>query len=124
MGPFTDTVPGVGGFMYAVDKSTIIIKNFTFDGSDPGTFIYAGTLNPDGSYTKTGYPLTNQQGVVDPVDQSVAQLLLQFPEGKSVQNVDWIGVLSRRNKKMVGRVLVTDVMKMKIPKPQTLGRLR
>ena len=24
---------------------------------------------------------------------------------------------------MVGRVLVTDVMKMKIPKPQTLGRL-
>lgn len=110
--------------MYAVDKSTIIIKNFTFDGSDPGTFIYAGTLNPDGSYTKTGYPLTNQQGVVDPVDESVAQLLLQFPEGKSVHNVDWIGVLSRRSKKMVGRVLVTDVMKMKIPKPQTLGRLR
>ena len=24
---------------------------------------------------------------------------------------------------MVGRVLVTDVMKMKIPKPQTLGRM-
>ena len=28
-----------------------------------GTFIYAGTLNPDGSYTKTGYPLTNLQGM-------------------------------------------------------------
>merc|ERR1711892_382362 len=123
LGPFTDTVTGVAGFMYAVDKSTIIIKNFTYIGSDPGTFIYAGTLNPDGSYTKTGYPLTNQQGVVEPVDTSVSQLLLQFPEGKSLFNVDWIGVLSRRNKKKVGRVIVTDVMKMKIPKPQTLGRL-
>ena len=28
-----------------------------------GTFIYAGTLNPDGSYTKTGYPLTDVHGV-------------------------------------------------------------
>ena len=28
-----------------------------------GTFIYAGTLNSDGSYTKTGYPLTNIQGM-------------------------------------------------------------
>jgi len=124
MGPFTDTVPGIGGFMYAVDKSSIIIKNFTFNGSDPGTFIYAGTLNTDGSYTKTGYPLTNQHGVVEPVDTNTAQLLLQFPEGKSLFDVDWIGVLSRRSKKMVGRVLVTDVMKMNIPKPQTLGRLQ
>ena len=28
-----------------------------------GTFIYGGTLNSDGSYTKTGYPLTNVHGV-------------------------------------------------------------
>ena len=38
MGPFTDTVPGVGGTMYAVDKSTIIITNFTYTGADPGRF--------------------------------------------------------------------------------------
>ena len=38
MGPFTDTVPGVEGVMFAVDKSTIIITNFTYTGSDPGRF--------------------------------------------------------------------------------------
>ena len=72
----------VGGDVFAVDKTSIIITNFTHDGTDPGkhkhynnnherkeklivagTFIYAGTLNPDGSYTKTGYPLTNLQGM-------------------------------------------------------------
>ena len=43
---------------------------------------------------------------VDPVDQSMAQLLLQFPEGKSVHSVDWIGVLSRRNKVLWWQYLV------------------
>jgi hypothetical protein len=27
-----------------------------------GTFVYAGTLNGDGSYTTEGYPLTDPQG--------------------------------------------------------------
>ena len=35
---------------------------------------------------------------MDPIDPTAAQILLQFPEGKSLFNVDWIGVLSRRNK--------------------------
>ena len=63
VGRLTDTVPGVGGTVFAVDKSTIVIANFTSDGLDPGTFIYAGTLKADGSYTRTGYPLTSSQGM-------------------------------------------------------------
>ena len=82
IGPITDKVATVEGEVFAVDKSSIILTNFTHDGSDPGkqntriylhknadpylyegTFIYAGTLNPDGSYTKTGYPLTDVHGV-------------------------------------------------------------
>ena len=63
VGPLTDTVPGVRGTVYAVDKSTIVIANFSSDGLDPGTFIYAGTLKADGSYTRTGYPLTSSQGM-------------------------------------------------------------
>ena len=81
IGPITDKVATVEGELFAVDKSSIILTNFTHDGSDPGksgyntqnvhtdpyfyegTFIYAGTLNPDGSYTKTGYPLTDVHGV-------------------------------------------------------------
>ena len=35
---------------------------------------------------------------VEPVESQVGQLLLQFPEGKSLLDVNWIGVLSRRKK--------------------------
>ena len=80
IGPLTDNVASVGGAVFAVDQTSVLVTNFTHDGSDPGdsrysrygrsiistylgTFIYAGTLNPDGSYTKTGYPLTNVQGM-------------------------------------------------------------
>ena len=36
VGPFTDKVSTVSGNVYAVDKSSIIVTNFTHDGSDPG----------------------------------------------------------------------------------------
>ena len=67
-------------------------------------------------------------------------LVLQFPEGKSLLTVDWVGVLARclcllvghfcintsnrRKKKMIGRALITDDVKRAIPKPQRLGRLQ
>ena len=35
---------------------------------------------------------------VEHVGSQVSQILLQFPEGKSMYDVDWIGVLSRRKK--------------------------
>jgi len=124
VGPLTDTVPGVRGTVYAVDKSTIVIANFSSDGLDPGTFIYAGTLKADGSYTRTGYPLTSSQGMVEAVPQRSPLLVLQFPEGKSLLTVDWVGVLARRKKKMIGRALITDQVKRDIPKPQRLGRLQ
>ena len=37
------------------------------------------------------------------------QLLLQFPEGKSLYDVDWIGVLSRRKKVRYLQILCTIV---------------
>ena len=36
IGPITDNVVSVGGNVFAVDKTSIIITNFTHDGSDPG----------------------------------------------------------------------------------------
>ena len=36
IGPITDKVATVDGIVYAVDKSSIIVTNFTHDGSDPG----------------------------------------------------------------------------------------
>ena len=36
IGPITDKVATVEGELFAVDKSSIILTNFTHDGSDPG----------------------------------------------------------------------------------------
>ena len=36
IGPITDKVASVEGEVFAVDKSSIILTNFTHDGSDPG----------------------------------------------------------------------------------------
>ena len=36
IGAITDNVASVGGDVFAVDKTSVIITNFTHDGSDPG----------------------------------------------------------------------------------------
>ena len=77
---------------------------------------------------------------VEAVPSRSPLLVLQFPEGKSLLTVDWVGVLARclcllvghfcintsnrRKKKMIGRALITDDVKRDIPKPQRLGRLQ
>ena len=44
---------------------------------------------------------------MEPVAPRAGQLLLQFPEGKSLYDVDWIGVLSRRKKVRYLQILCT-----------------
>ena len=76
------------------------------------------------------------------MDSGSSMLVLQFPEGKSLLQIDWIGILSRRRKvntktskyllrktilplqKMIGRVLVTDATKSSLPAARVLGRLQ
>ena len=36
IGAITDNVASVGGDVFAVDKTSVIITNFTHDGTDPG----------------------------------------------------------------------------------------
>ena len=40
IGAITDNVASVGGDVFAVDKTSVIITNFTHDGSDPGKHKY------------------------------------------------------------------------------------
>ena len=39
IGPITDNVATVAGNIFAVDKTSIVLTNFTHDGSDSGTEI-------------------------------------------------------------------------------------
>jgi len=50
MGSLEKQVHNVGGIVYAVDESTLFIKNFTYDGQAPDAYFWAGsTRSPDSS---------------------------------------------------------------------------
>ena len=43
IGRLTETVAGVSGDLYAVDKTTIFVANFSHSSTDPGTGTGTGT---------------------------------------------------------------------------------
>ena len=90
--------------------------------SFPALFVYAGTLGQDGGYTKTGYPLKNVKGRVRQLglQDSGSDITLVFPKGKTLFDVDWLGVISRKKKALYSRVLVDEMVKEQVPRPLTL----
>ena len=50
--------------------------------------------------------------------------VLKFPEGKTILDVDWLGIIDRKNKALLSRVLVDDRAKANIPKTLHLEPLR
>ena len=55
-------------------------------------------------------------------NDSGSDVTLSFPEGKSLYQVDWLGVISRKKKALYSRVLV-DQVKERVPRPHTLSQV-
>lgn len=111
---------GIWGQLYSIDENTVYLRNFTYTGTGSvAIFVYGGTLGDDGGYTKTGYPLRDIQGSVQKLQMSdkAQNHVLKFPEGKTLRDVDWLGLIDRKNKALLSRVLVDDQVKASIPKP-------
>ena len=89
-------------------------------------FVYGGTLGDDGGYTKTGYPLRDIKGSIQKLYNSpkAQNHLLKFPEEKTLLDIDWLGIIDRKNKALYSRVLVDDRVKEAIPRPQNAPPLR
>ena len=87
--------------------------------------MYAGTLGSDGGYTKTGYPLRNVKGSIQKLKKSneVQNHVLKFPDGKTLYDVNWLGIIDRQKKALYSRVLFDDEAKASIPKPMSLPPL-
>ena len=84
--------------------------------------MYGGTLGDDGGYTKTGYPLRDIKGSIKKLEKSdkIQNHILKFPTDKSLMDIDWLGIIDRKNKALYSRVLVDDKVKASIPKPHVL----
>ena len=50
IGPLTDNVASVGGAVFAVDQTSVLVTNFTHDGSDPGDSRYSRYGRVDNIY--------------------------------------------------------------------------
>ena len=81
-------------------------------------------MGDDGGYTKTGYPLRSLKGPVQKLAQSdkAQNHVLKFPEGKTLLDIDWLGIIDRKNKALYSRVLVDEGVKASIPRPVTVPR--
>lgn len=86
-------------------------------------FVYGGTLGADGGYTKTGYPLRDVKGAVLKLERSdqAQNHVLKFPKENTLMDIDWLGLIDRKNKALYSRVLVDEKVKASIPRPLKLA---
>ncbi|XP_074605545.1 protein Skeletor, isoforms B/C-like [Brevipalpus obovatus] len=103
----------VKGTIYAVDENTIFIKGFSFDGQAPDAYFWAGTSNnPD----VTGFIVPDEKGSTKPLGQYYNKdVVLRLPEGKTLQDITWISIWSRKMRKNYGYLMMPQ--NLMIPTP-------
>lgn len=105
LGSFPNTSQhDVAGTIYVIDETTIWVRGFTYDGTAPDAFFYAGETNePSG------------QGVIIPDEAGTTvklgaydneNLILSLPVGKTINSFRWISIWCRQVGANFGHVTV------------------
>ena len=93
VGNFEDRFHGIKGEVFAVDSTTLFIKNFAYDGQGPDAYFYAGE---SGEPSSKGYLIANEKGSTDELGAYTGKnIVLTLPGGKTLRNVKWISVWCR-----------------------------
>jgi len=103
-GEFTNYAHGIGGSVYALDEKTLLIKGFTYDGSGPDAFFWAGTQgSPSSVGTILPYPFDGK--FFEYEDQSAPILTGQYsgdtdikltlPDTLKATDIKWLSVWCR-----------------------------
>ncbi|CAB4056091.1 unnamed protein product [Lepeophtheirus salmonis] len=130
---------GLSAKLYALSPTLILLSDLQIDLDVSGVFIFAGTLNEDGTYTKVGYPLQLLNGKVWPLHiimvemiekieetkgESPSLYVLKFPNQETIRNVDWIAAISRKKKEVLSRILINEEVIANIPQSKILPGLK
>lgn len=83
VGEFNNRAHGIGGEVFIKDEKTLMIKGFTYDGSGPDAFFWAGTSGaPSDVGTILPYPF---QGTFYNYDDQSAPILNRRFNGEEVE---------------------------------------
>jgi len=109
----------VGGEVFSVDASTILIKNFVYDGNGKDTFFWAGSSNRPGS---KGFIVPDKNGKTNVLDKYYQEeFTLKLPSGKKVTDIKWFSVFDISTQNNFGDVYIPSSFEP--PGYRSLGKL-
>ncbi|CRL05403.1 CLUMA_CG018002, isoform B [Clunio marinus] len=124
IGQFTDFAHGIKGMVYAVDESTLFIKDFAYDGTGPDAFFWVGNSprpSPEGYIIP--YP-EEYSGREPPVlrAHNNSDIILRLPMGKRIRDTRWLSVWCRRFTVDFGEVFIPPGLD--VPRPRVLPEFK
>ncbi|XP_066961356.1 protein Skeletor, isoforms B/C-like [Macrobrachium rosenbergii] len=114
----------VSGDVYAVDKFTLYIENFSFDGDAPAVFFFAGNKTPEPS--GQGFIIPDERGSLEPLgvyrNRNVVLKLPRTKEGQqSIDNILWLSIWCKEVGVDFGNVKIPRGLRL--PEPQVVRGL-
>ncbi|XP_058800377.1 protein Skeletor, isoforms B/C [Phymastichus coffea] len=110
----------VSGSVYAVDEYTLLLTQFSYDGTGADAFFYAGSTNagpgPTGFIVPDEYGKTNVLGRYHNKD-----FTLTLPEGKKITEIKWFAVYDLSSQNPFGDITIPD--NFDPPAPQKISQL-
>ncbi|KAI8422954.1 hypothetical protein MSG28_014057 [Choristoneura fumiferana] len=98
IGRLSQYAHGIRGAVYAVDESTVFVKNFAYDGTGPDAYFWVGdTPQPSPEGVLVPYP--EDYTTRDPpilTAHSNSDIMLRLPGGKRLRDIKWLSVWCRR----------------------------
>lgn len=117
VGALTTKNHGVKGNVHAVDKKTLVIKNFEYDGQGPDAFFWVGTDDLPGDVgTILPYPFDGKFFKYDDANAPILtgrfdgskDIKLTLPEEVDVTDLKWISVWCRQFSVNFGDLVVPE----------------
>jgi len=129
IGQLQEKAHGVGGSVFAVDESHILIKDFKYDGAGPDAFFWVGTEGSPSSVPDDKTLILTESKHYEYRDQSAPilgkydgkDLTLTLPSTMKLSTVKWISVWCRRFSVDFGNLIFPDSFQVPGSTPTTTG---
>ncbi|XP_050707781.1 protein Skeletor, isoforms B/C-like [Eriocheir sinensis] len=96
----------VGGDVYAVDETTLLIKNFMYDGNGGDTFFWAGSRPRPGPQ---GFIVPNELGRTNVLDRYLNKdITLTLPDQKTITEIKWLAIYDLSRLEPFGDIYIPE----------------
>jgi len=96
----------VSGDVYAVDKYTLFLSGFNYDGNGPDTFFWAGATNRPGPQ---GFIVSDEHGKTNVLGRYFNKdFTLTLPGGKTLKEIKWFAIYDLSSQNAFGDVYMAE----------------